>query len=172
MIISIIAAVSENNVIGRSGKTPWHIPEDLKRFREITLGHHILMGRKTFKSIGKPLPGRTNLIISKDKKLKIKGTKVFDSIEKAIKFAKNNKEKELFVIGGEKIFNNLINKTNKIHLTKVLKDYNGDTFFPKIKRNQWKIVSKEKHYKYNPPFEFLVLKRIIIRATGTNRAGK
>ncbi len=175
MKISIIAATAKNNVIGSSGKLPWHISEDLKRFKKTTLNHHILMGRKTFESIGKPLPDRINLVISQNKKLKIKGAKVFDSIKKAINFAKKNKENELFAIGGEKIFNSLIKKTKMIYLTKVLKNYKGDTFFPKIKPNDWKITSREKHYNSNPPFEFLTLRRkthLIIGITGTNGAGK
>lgn len=175
MIISIIAAVSKNNVIGKAGKIPWHIPQDLKRFKEITLGHHILMGRKTFESIGKPLPGRINLIVSKNKKLKIKGAKVFDSIEKAVNFAKNKKEEELFVIGGDKIFNSFIDKTDVIYLTKVLRNYDGDAFFPRIEAGRWKVASREKHHNNNPPFEFIMLKRkelAIIGITGTNGAGK
>ncbi len=152
MKISIIVAVAKNNAIGYKNKLPWHIPEDLKRFKEVTQGHHILMGRKTFESIGKPLPNRTNLVISRNKKLKIEGANIFDSIEKAINFAKKNNESELFIIGGEKIFSSLIEKTDTIYLTKVLKNYKGDAFFPKLSFSHWKVLSREKHYNSNPPF--------------------
>lgn len=176
MKISLIAAVAKNNAIGKDGKIPWHIPQDLKRFKKITTGHHILMGRKTFESIGKILPGKINLILTSDKKYKVKNAFVFDNPQKAIEFAKKNKEKELMVIGGAKVYKYFLPKADKIYLTRVLEKFNGDTFFPKINYNDWKITFKEKHIKENPPFEFVNLERkrkqLIIGITGTNGAGK
>lgn len=175
MKISIIAAVSKNNVIGKNGKIPWHIKEDLKRLKEITLGHHVLMGRKTFESIGKPLPNRINLVLTSEKNYKAKGVVVFDNPQKAVRFAKENKEKELMIIGGSKIYEYFLPKTDKIYLTKVLKTFDGDTFFPKINYKDWKITFREKHLEEETPFEFINLERkkpLIIGITGTNGAGK
>lgn len=176
MKISIIVAVSKNNVIGNNGKIPWHISKDLKRFKEITTNHHILMGRKTFESIGKVLPERTNLILTSDKKYKVKGAFVFDNPKDALDFAKKNKEKELMIIGGEKVYEYFLPHAEKIYLTKILKNYKGDAFFPKINPKEWKIVSIEKHHQEEIPFEFVTLSKVrkplIIGITGTNGAGK
>lgn len=177
MKISLIAAVAKNNVIGKDGKIPWHIKEDLRRFKKITQGHHILMGRKTFESIGKPLPGRINLILTSDKNYKAKGVFTFNLIKNAYYFARKNKEKELMVIGGSKLYNHFIKRADKIYLTRILKNYNGDTFFPKINYKEWKITFREEHKKENPPFEFVNLERkkkrlFVIGITETNGAEK
>ncbi|BCX14994.1 MAG: hypothetical protein KatS3mg088_677 [Patescibacteria group bacterium] len=176
MKISIVAAISQNNVIGKNGKIPWHISADLKRFKEITKGHHILMGRKTFESIGKPLPERTNLIITSNKNYKVKGAFVFNDPQKAVLFAQKRKEKELMIIGGQKIYEYFINKADKIYLTKIFKNFKGDALFPKIDQKEWKFVSKETHKENRLKFTFFTLERkekpIIIGVTGTNGAGK
>jgi len=176
MKISLIAAVAKNNTIGKDGKIPWHIPEDLKRFKKITSGHHVIMGRKTFESIGKILPQRINMILTSDKKYKVNNAFVFDDPQKAIEFAKKNNEKELMIIGGAKVYEYFLPKADKIYLTKVLKNFDGETFFPKINLKDWKITFREKHTKEDPPFEFINLERkrkpLIIGITGTNGAGK
>lgn len=177
MKISLIAAVAKNNVIGKDGKIPWHIKEDLRRFKKITQGHHILMGRKTFESIGKPLPERINLILTSDKNYKVEGAFTFNTIKDACDFSRENKEKELMVIGGSSLYKHFIKKADKIYLTRIFKNYNGDTFFPKINFKEWKISFREKYKKENPPFEFIDLERkkrrpLVIGITGTNGAGK
>lgn len=157
MKISIIVAVAKNNVIGDKGKLLWHIPEDLKNFKKITLGHHILMGQKTYESIGKPLPKRVNIILSHEKKFKAKGCFVFNSLNDALSFVKKRNQKELIVIGGETIYKLILPKAKKIYLTKIYKSYEGNVKFPKLNLSNWKETFNEKHLDNNPPFEFKVL---------------
>ena len=157
MKISLIAAVSQNGVIGNGSKIPWHIPADFKHFKEITMGHHILMGKKTYESIGRILPGRTNIILSSDENFKVEGAFVFDSIDKALKFAENNGETELMIIGGGSIYGTFYPMADKIYLTKVLRDFGGDIKFPEIEMEKWKVESSQKHLDKEIPFEFLEL---------------
>lgn len=159
MKISIIVAVSKNNVIGQGKKLLWHIHSDMKHFRKITMGHHILMGKTTFESIGMPLPGRTNIILSSDRSLKVPGAFVFQNEEDAIKFAEKNGEEELMVIGGGTIYKLFFPRTDKIYLTKVLKEYKGDVKFPEIDMGIWQVSGKEPHPENDPPFEFIELER-------------
>lgn len=158
MKISIIVAVSENNVIGKDGKIPWHIPEDLKHFKEITMGHHIMMGRNTFESIGHPLPGRVNLVISSNPLYSPEGVSVFRSIEEAVVFAKTAGEDELIVIGGESIYKSMLPLADTIYLTKVSKSCEGNVYFPEINNEEWTTISLESHTE-NPDFEFRRLER-------------
>ena len=160
MKISIIVAVAKNNVIGGKGKLLWHIPQDLKNFKKITLGHHILMGQKTYESIGKPLPERINIILSDDKKFKAKGCFVFNNLNDALSFAKKRNEKELIVIGGGTIYKLMLPKATRIYLTKIYKSFEGDVKFPKLNLSSWKETFNEKHLDNNPPFEFKVLTKI------------
>lgn len=159
MNISIIVATAEDNVIGAKNKLLWNIPDDLKRFKKLTTGHHILMGQKTFESIGKVLPDRTNIILSFENNFVVNGGFVFREIKDAIKFAEDRNEEELFVIGGGMIYKELLPSANKIYLTKVHKNYEGDTFFPEINMSEWKEISNEKHLDSNPPFEYKILIR-------------
>lgn len=159
MKISIVAAVSQNNVIGKKGKLLWHISDDLKHFKEVTMGHHILMGKTTYESIGRILPGRTNLILSHDKNLKIPGGHVFKNEKEAIGFAEKNGENELMIIGGGSIYKLFFSKADKIYLTRVLEKYDGDVTFPKIDMKKWHKIKKESHLDGNPPFEFIELER-------------
>lgn len=159
MKISIIVAVAKNNVIGSNNKLLWHISEDLKRFKKITTGHHILMGQKTFESIGKVLPDRTNIVLSLDKKYRIPGAFVFNEIDKAIEFAKNRNEDELFVIGGGTIYKQLLDRADKIYLTKVLKEYEGEITFPELKSDEWIEISNEKFDNSDPEYEYVMLER-------------
>lgn len=143
MTISIIVAVSENGAIGKNNELLWRLSEDLKLFKKRTSGHAIVMGRKTFDSIGKPLPNRLNIVISRNSHLKIEGCEIANSLEKAIEIAKEKSEKdEIFVIGGDKIYNLSLNLANKIYLTKVKTKIEGDAFFDISHFNKWRIVSK------------------------------
>lgn len=161
MKIAIIAAVSENNVIGFKGKIPWHLPEDLKRFKKITMGHHIIMGRKTFESIRKPLPGRINIVITRNQKYKAKGCITAFSLDEALQIARKNGESEVFVIGGASVYIQATEIGDKIYITKINKEYKGDTFFPKIKKSKWKIVSRKiPQFKAKPTMEFVIYKHI------------
>ena len=132
MIISLVAAIDEKRGIGKNRKLPWHISEDLKHFKELTKGHTVIMGRKTFESIGKPLPERENIIVTRDFQYPLANTEHKDlifanSLEEAIEKAKGS---EVFIIGGGQIFNEAILKADKLYLTQVDGDYNADTFFP------------------------------------------
>jgi dihydrofolate reductase len=141
-MISLIAAVSENGIIGVDNKLPWYIPEDLKRFKKLTRGNVVIMGRKTYESIGKPLPDRVNIIVSRNKNLHIPGCLVVSSIAQAIKKAGN--DKDIFIIGGGEIYNSGIVYAKRIWLTKVHQEVEGDTKFPEIDTEfGWKEVYKE-----------------------------
>lgn len=127
--ISIIAAVSENGVIGQGNRLPWHISEDLKRFRELTTNHVVIMGRKTFESIGRALPNRINIVVTHDKEFSAPGCIVCHSLEDALEIGQENDDK-IFVIGGEQIFNESMNRVSRLYLTLVEGEFEGDTHFP------------------------------------------
>ena len=139
MIKSIIVAVAENDAIGYDNHLLWHISEDLKRFKNLTIGHHIIMGRKTYDSIGKPLPGRVNVIISRQENLKIEGCIVVKSLEESFEFAKN--DSEVFIIGGGEIYKQALPIVDKIYLTRVHAGFAGDTFFPELNLSEWSTES-------------------------------
>ncbi|MDR0659842.1 MAG: dihydrofolate reductase [Prevotellaceae bacterium] len=158
-MLSIIVAVAENNVIGCNNQLIWHISEDLKYFKRITSGHAVIMGRKTFESIGKPLPHRTNIVISKNAELKPEGATVVPSLEDAI--AKVNPQEENFIIGGGSIYREAMCLADKLYLTKIHHTYEGDTFFPEI-GNEWKEISREDFEhgeKFGHPFSFITYER-------------
>jgi dihydrofolate reductase len=142
--LSLIAAIAEDRGLGKDGKLLFHIPRDLKRFKKITLGHPIIMGRKTFESIGRVLPGRTNIIITRNKDYKVKDGFVFNSLKKAVKFAKRKDKKEVFVIGGGQIYKQAINSADKLYLTLVKEKKLADTFFPEYEDKFKKIVLRKK----------------------------
>ncbi len=162
MRISFIVAKSENNVIGVRNKLPWHLKDDLQNFKKLTMGHHILMGRKTFESIGKPLPGRMSFVISSEQRPNSDQVFWFNSIFRAIKQAERNGETELFIIGGEKIFKYALSLVDRIYLTEVKGDVEGDTYFPQLSLKNWKKIS-EQHFSKNADndydFTFQVLDR-------------
>lgn len=140
MIVSAIVAFSENYVIGANNKLLWHLPADLKRFKNLTTNHTIIMGRKTFDSIGKALPNRTNIVITRDKNWKFEGVISVSNFEEALEIAKQNNESEAFVIGGGQIYDQNFQKFDKLYVTKIDKFHEGDTFFPIILENQWEII--------------------------------
>jgi dihydrofolate reductase len=146
MRISFIVAKSDNNVIGINNKLPWHLKTDLVNFKNITMGHHILMGRKTFESIGKALPGRMSLVISSEPRPAQDNVFWFNSIFRAIKHAERSGESELFIIGGEKIFKYALSLADRIYLTEVKGNIPGDVFFPTLSLKNWKKVS-EHHFQ-------------------------
>lgn len=139
-MISIIVAVAKNGVIGCHNRLIWHISEDLKRFKALTIGHPIIMGRKTFESIGRPLPGRTNIVVSRNTELKIDGVSVVGSIQEAIDMLPQ--EDEIFIIGGGQIYEQALPLTSKIYLTLVDQTPDGDTFFPEITQDEWREVKR------------------------------
>lgn len=143
MNISAIVAMSSDRIIGLNNQIPWYLPADLKFFKKTTSGHHILMGRKCFESIGMPLPNRTNIIITRDPYYIVSNCIIVHSIEEGILLAKQNGENELFIIGGGEIYNQSKDYWNKLYVTFV--DYKGagDTYFPEIAFEQWELDSRE-----------------------------
>ncbi len=141
MIVSIIVAVAENGVIGSDNQLIWHLSDDLKNFKKITSGHCIIMGRKTFESIGRPLPNRTNIILSRNKNYKTEGCIVLDSIGQALTYSKKKGEEEAFIIGGQAVYNAAYDIADKLYLTKVNASPTGDAFFKKIQLDHWKLIS-------------------------------
>lgn len=146
MKISLIVAASVNNVIGDSNKLPWYLPADLKHFKKITMGHHMIMGRKTYQSIGKPLPGRVSIVVTRNKDFSAPGCKVVHSIKEALKFAKNEGENEVMVIGGGEIFKQALPLANHIYLTRIFSDIKGDVKID-LPLKDFVKVSEEKHSK-------------------------
>lgn len=147
MKLSIVVAHSLNQVIGIQNQLPWHLPADLKYFKQLTQGHCIVMGRKTFESIGKPLPNRENIILSRNENFKPEGTIAFQTIEEVLEYCKNKNE-EIFIIGGEIIFNLLMPFANKIYRTLVHTEIeHGDAFFIILNKDEWKVVSSDFHSK-------------------------
>ncbi len=142
MILSLIVAVSSNNVIGKENKLPWHLPNDLKYFKNTTWAMPIIMGRKTYESIGKPLPGRTNIVISRNTDWKAAGVETVQSLDQAIEFCNQLQVKELFIIGGAEIFNTSLPLAKRIYLTRIHQDFDGDVFFPNVNEDNWKMISK------------------------------
>ena len=161
MILSLIAALGKNRVIGDHNTLPWHLPADLKRFKELTAGHTVIMGRKTYESIGRPLPKRRNIIITRQADLKIPGCEIADSLENAIKLVAD--EKEVFIIGGAQIFEQAITKADRLYLTLVDHDFPGDAFFPAYDLNQWQVIEEQRFPADagNPfPYSFATLEKI------------
>jgi len=140
--ISLIVAVARNGVIGKDGKLPWHLPEDLKRFKALTMGHHLIMGRKTWESIGRPLPGRTSVVVTRQSNYSAPGALVTHSLAAAIEACQG--DDEIFVIGGAETYREALPRADRVYLTEVLADYAGDTWFPEL-GGEWHEVSREPH---------------------------
>jgi dihydrofolate reductase len=159
-MISIIVAVAEGGVIGGGGDLLWHISEDLRRFKQITSGHTVIMGRKTYDSIGRPLPKRRNIVITRNGEWSAEGCERADSLEQAVAMCAG--EEEVFIIGGGEIYRQSMALADKLYLTQVNKPYEGDTYFPEIRPEEWQEVSREsfeRGEKFEHPFEFIDLVR-------------
>ncbi|HCQ14264.1 dihydrofolate reductase [Flavobacterium sp.] len=144
-MITLIAAAAENNALGKNNDLIWHLPDDFKRFKAITSGHYIIMGRKTFESFPKPLPNRTHVIITRQKNYNPENCIVVNSLEKAIEICP--KDEDVFVIGGGEIYQQSIAIADKIELTRVHSTFEADTFFPEIDTTIWELVQEEFHPK-------------------------
>jgi dihydrofolate reductase len=141
--LSIIVAVAENGVIGHQNTLPWHLPEDLKNFRALTTGHHIIMGRKTYESLGRLLPGRTSVIVTRNHMYKIDGALVARSLEEAINLCQH--DTEVFLIGGAELYLAGLNLANKLYITEIGLSPEGDAFFPEVNAKIWSEISREEH---------------------------
>lgn len=155
--ISIICALSDNGVIGKDNKLPWHISADLKRFKQLTLGHPVIMGRKTFESIGKPLQGRTNIVITRDQDYRAKGVAIAHSLDEALDMARAKDKQEIFIIGGAQVFEQSLSFVDKLYLTIVHTTIEGDAFFPEYGDFKQVLFEKaETNEKYNYTFIDLI----------------
>lgn len=160
-MISIIAALAENRVIGVNNTLPWRLPNDLKHFRRLTTGHAIVMGRKNYESIGKPLPERTNIVVTRNSGYRADGCLVAHSLDEALALAGN--DPEIFVIGGAEIYREALARAGRLYLTQVHAHVDGDTFFPEIEPNDWKETARERHEadeKHAYAYSFVVFERI------------
>ncbi len=158
-MISMIVAADENNVIGKDNDLIWHLPDDLRFFKQKTSGHAIIMGRKTFESVGKPLPNRTNIIITRDKLFRADGCQVVHSLEEALKLTEE--EEEVFIVGGEQIYRQALPVADRIYLTRVHHSFDGDRHFP-VLGNEWKEVESIAHTadeKHAYSFTFMTYQR-------------
>lgn len=158
----MIAAAAENRALGKDNQLVWHLPNDFKRFKNLTTGHYIIMGRKTFESFPKPLPNRTHVIITRQKNYQAEGCIVVDSIEKAIESCPENED--AFVIGGGEIYNLAIAFADKIELTVVHHNFEADAFFPEIKPEDWELINsdfqaKDEKHLYDYTFETYIRKQ-------------
>ena len=166
MISSLVVAVAENRVIGRNNQLPWRIPEDLKFFKRATMGKPIIMGRRTYESIGKPLPGRTNIVVTRSADYEAEGVKVVNSLTKAMMLSKEVGEEqwvgEVAIIGGAEIFRESLDFADRIYLTEVHAEVEGDVYFPEYDKSAWEEVSRQdfKAEGDNPyDYSFVVLQR-------------
>ena len=145
MRISAIAAMSRNHVIGKDNQIPWHLPADLKFFMKTTQGHHVIMGRKNYVAMGKPLPRRTNIVVTRNPFFISSGCLVVHTLEEALSIAYEQGEEEAFIIGGGEIYRLAWDLTQRIYLTTIDADIDGDVFFPEIDPHQWRCMSEEVH---------------------------
>jgi len=155
-MVSVIVAVAQNGVIGSENKLIWHISEDLKRFKAITTGHPVIMGRKTFESLGRPLPNRRNIVVTRNPHYPDEGIEVADSLGEAMGMF--SKDEEVFIIGGAEIYRQSMPFADRFYLTVVHHDYEGDTHFPEWNKEEWELVAEERHEhgeKFPYPYTFL-----------------
>ncbi|MCM3709640.1 dihydrofolate reductase [Sporosarcina luteola] len=155
-MISLLVAYDLNRVIGIDNKMPWHIPEELKYFKKVTMGKAMVMGRKTFESIGRPLPGRLNIIVTRNKDYAAQGTEVFHDLHKAIERGKSYSD-EVVIIGGAEIFKLTMDIADRLYITVIRKEFDGDTFFPEID-DSWKLVSQsaDQFTEDGIPYSYLI----------------
>lgn len=167
MHISMIAAVAENRAIGKDNKMLWHIPEDFKYFKKVTMGKPVIMGRKTFESIGQRLPGRLNIVVTRNPDWSEDGVTTVHDIKEAVQLAiaecAASTTDEIFIIGGDQIYQQMIDQVDRLYITEIKRSYpEADTFFPEIKQEKWQRVQKKSHYgdgANKPGYSFCVYER-------------
>jgi len=159
-MLSLIVAMTENNVIGRDGDMPWRLSADLRRFKQITMGHHMLMGRKTFDSIGRVLPGRTTVVISRSATYDDSNVRVARSLDEALEIAAD--DEEVFVVGGAQIYSLALPKVDRLYVTRIHCDLEGDTHFPDVDWNAWELIDEQRceaDEKNDHDYSFLTYQR-------------
>ena len=156
--LSAIVAMAANRCIGRDNALPWRLPADLKRFKQLTLGHTLVMGRRTYESIGRPLPGRTTVVVTRQPGYAPQGVRVAHSLEQALVLAEGD---EVFIAGGADLYRQTLERVDRLYLTRIERDYAGDTFFPEVDLSRWRLVAEEPHpaTETAPPFSFLTYER-------------
>ncbi len=166
MKVSMVVAASDNNAIGLKGNLLWRLPDDMQFFKDVTWGHYVLMGRKSWEALPekyRPLPGRKNIVVTRQKDFKATGCEIVDNIDAGITLAEKNGENELMIIGGGEIYHQALDKTNRIYLTRVHHVFeNADAYFPELNKNDWKEVSKKEYHtdaRHQYAFDFLVFER-------------
>lgn len=167
--LSALVAMAQNRVIGKNNALPWRLPPDLKRFKELTMGHPIIMGRKTYESIGRTLPGRTNIVITRQSDYRLEDAIIVSSLADAVKSCHWGHENEArqadtnnecFVIGGADIFRTALPLCDRLYVTELLRNYEGDVYFPEFDRKGWEEISREKHVDESGlEYHFVVLDR-------------
>ncbi|PHS72343.1 MAG: dihydrofolate reductase [Cycloclasticus sp.] len=160
-MISMIVAMGENNAIGKDNELLWHLPEDFKHFKSVTMGKPILMGRKTYQSIGMPLPGRKNIVVTRDKGFFVEGVTIVDSIEEALEVSRQYDE--VMVIGGASFYDQMLPLADKLYVTRVHKSFEADAFFPAINMEEWQVLERTEHAvddKHAYSFSFVNYERI------------
>ena len=160
-MINIVVAKASNNVIGAKNDLIWHLPNDLKHFKSITSGHPIIMGRKTFESLGRPLPNRTNIVVTRDQNWNAEGIEIASSLPKAIEAAKKIDD-DIYIIGGGNIYKQAMEFTDILYITEVHHEFDGDTYFPEIDSDEWEEVEQEdfkKDEKHPYAYSFVTYKR-------------
>lgn len=165
MIISLIAAVTQNNVIGKDNDLPWHLPDDMKYFMQTTKGHYVIMGRKNYESIPekfRPLPNRTNIVVTRQKNLSAPNCIVVHSLEEGLTLAREAGQQEVFIIGGAEIYKQGLAFAHRLYLTEIHETLEGDTFFPPLAREEWKEVSRIHHAadeRHTYAFDFVIYEK-------------
>ena len=158
MRLAAIVAMASNRCIGKDNTLPWRLPADLKRFKQLTLGHTLILGRKTYESIGRPLPGRTMVVLTRQRDYAPEGVRVAHSLEQALELARGD---EVFIAGGADLYQQTLERVRRLYLTRIERAYEGDTFFPEVDLSAWRLVAEEHHEATatEPPFSFLTYER-------------
>lgn len=162
--LSLLVAMARNRVIGRNNKLPWHLPADLKHFKFLTMGQTIVMGRKTYESIGRPLPGRANIIVTRQTGYEVPGAIVVNTIDDALLICERTGSinGENFIIGGEELYRQTLKICQRIYITEIQRDFEGDAFFPEFDPNEWEEKQRDRHISENDTnleYHFVVLDR-------------
>ena len=156
MTLSAIVAMASNRCIGRDNALPWRLPADLKRFKQLTMGHTLILGRKTYESIGRPLPGRTFIVVTRQRDYAPEGVQVAHSLEQALELARGD---EVFIAGGADLYAQTMDRVQRLYLTHIARDFPGDTRFPDVDLSGWTCVEEEAHPDAEPPHTFLTYER-------------
>ncbi len=173
MSIAIIVALAKNRTIGMNNTLPWRCPEDLKHFKTLTMGHHMIMGRKTFDSIGRALPGRTTVVVTRDTKLKIEGCLIAHSLPEALAISAN--DTQIFIVGGAEIYAQAMPHVDMLYVTEIQQDVEGDAHFPEFDLDTWQEISRELHHQVTPQpleYHFVTYRRIKTTTCNESRSDK